>query len=96
MYRIWRDYNYRSDMEKRIAERLWRKWLNRRSLKRAMLKCDLAADGFCLKEFFATEADFRAFLFLFNLLGEFQRVSGMPTHRQPATLRTQVFLCGAV
>ena len=77
---VWRDYNQRSDMEKRIAE----------------LKYDLAADDFCLKEFFATEAAFRAILFLFNLLGEFQRVSGMSGYRQPATLRTQVFLCGAI
>jgi hypothetical protein len=38
----WRDYNRRADMENRIAE----------------LKHDLAADGFCLKEFFATEAAF--------------------------------------
>lgn len=77
---VWRDYNQRSDMENRIAE----------------LKYDLAADDFCLKEFFATEAAFRAILFLFNLLGEFQRVSGMPGYRQPATLRTQIFLCGAI
>jgi hypothetical protein len=77
---IWRDYNHRADMEKRIAE----------------LKYDLAADDFCLKEFFATEAAFRAILLLFNLLSEFQRVSGMQGYRQPATLRTQVFLCGAI
>jgi hypothetical protein len=77
---IWRDYNQRADMEKRIAE----------------LKYDLAADDFCLKEFFATEATFRAILLLFNLLSEFQRVSGMQGYRQPATLRTQVFLCGAI
>jgi hypothetical protein len=77
---IWRDYNHRSDMEKRIAE----------------LKYDLAADDFCLKEFFATEAAFRAILLLFNLLSEFQRVSGMQGYRQPATLRTQVLLCGTI
>src|SRR5499427_8601826 len=50
---IWRDYNRRSDMENRIAE----------------LKHDLAADDFCLQEFFATEAAFRSILLLFNLLG---------------------------
>ena len=77
---IWRDYNHRSDMENRIAE----------------LKHDLAADDFCLQEFFATEAAFRSILLLFNLLGEFQRAAGMATYRQPATLRTQVFLCGAL
>ena len=53
---IWRDYNRRADMENRIAE----------------LKHDLGADGFCLKEFFATEAAFRAVLLLFNLLAEFR------------------------
>jgi hypothetical protein len=77
---IWRDYNQRSDMEKRIAE----------------LKYDLAADDFCLKEFFATEAAFRAILLLFNLLSEFQRAGGMQEYRQPATLRAQIFLCGAI
>jgi len=77
---VWRDYNQRSDMEKRIAE----------------LKYDLAADDFCLKEFFATEAAFLAILLLFNLLSEFQRASGIQGYRQPATLRVQVFLCGAI
>ena len=77
---VWRDYNQRADVENRIAE----------------LKYDLAADDFCLQEFFATEAAFCAILMLFNLLGEFQRASGIKGYRQPATLRTQVFLCGAV
>jgi hypothetical protein len=77
---IWRDYNKRADMEKRIGE----------------LKYDLAADDFCLREFFATEAAFCSILLLFNLLSEFQRVIGFATYRQPATLRVQVFLCGAI
>jgi DDE family transposase len=77
---IWRDYNRRADMENRIAE----------------LKHDLAADDFCLQQFFATEAAFRSILLLFNLLGEFQRACRFSTYRQPATLRTQVFLCGAL
>jgi len=77
---IWRDYNRRADMENRIAE----------------LKHDLAADDFCLHEFFATEAAFRSILLLFNLLGEFQRACGLAGYRQPATLRAQVFLCGAL
>ena len=33
-------------------------------------KHDLGAAGFCLKEFFATEAAFRAISLLFNLLAE--------------------------
>ena len=77
---IWRDYNHRADMENRIAE----------------LKHDLAADDFCLQEFFATEAAFRSILLLFNLLGEFQRASRLTPYRRPATLRAQVFLCGAL
>lgn len=58
---IWRDYNKRCDMENRIKE----------------LKHDLAADDFCIRQFYATEAAFRYVLALFNLLGEFQRASGM-------------------
>jgi DNA-directed RNA polymerase subunit N (RpoN/RPB10) len=77
---IWRDYNRRADMENRIAE----------------LKHDLGADGFCLKQFFATEAAFQTILLLFNLLSEFQRAAGLPGYRQPATLRTLVFTCGAI
>lgn len=77
---IWRDYNQRACVEQRIEE----------------LKSDLAADDFCLREFFATEAAFLAVLMLFNLLGEFQRASGMSGYRQPATLRAEVFLCGAI
>jgi hypothetical protein len=77
---IWRDYNQRACIEQRIEE----------------LKSDLAADDFCLREFFATEAAFLGILMLFNLLGEFQLASGMTGYRQPATLRAQVFLCGAI
>jgi len=77
---IWRDYNQRACVEQRIEE----------------LKSDLAADDFCLQEFFATEAAFLSILMLFNLLGEFQRATGMTGYRQPASLRAQVFLCGAI
>lgn len=62
----------------------------------AELKHDLAADDFCLQEFFATEAAFRSILLLFNLLGEFQRAVSLASYRQPATLRGQVFLFGAL
>ena len=77
---IWRDYNQRACVEQRIEE----------------LKWDLAADDFCLHEFYATEAAFLAILMLFNLLAEFQRAAGMNDYRQPASLRAQVFLCGAI
>ncbi len=76
---IWRDYNHRADMENRIAE----------------LKHDLGADRFCLRDFHATDAVFRSVLLLFNLLSEFRRASSIPQHKEPATLRSTVFLCGA-
>ena len=53
-------------------------------------------DGFCLKQFFATDAAFRAVLLLFNLLSEFQRAAGLPGYREPATIRAQVLTCGAI
>lgn len=77
---IWRDYNQRACVEQRIEE----------------LKSDLAAGDFCLQEFYATEAAFLGILMLFNLLAEFQRTVGMRDYRQPASLRVQVFLCGAI
>jgi DNA-directed RNA polymerase subunit N (RpoN/RPB10) len=76
---IWRDYNHRADMENRIAE----------------IKHDLGADRFCLRDFSATDAVFRSVLLLFNLLSEFRRASGIAQHKEPGTLRSQVFLCGA-
>ena len=73
---IWRDDNRRADMENRIAE----------------LKHDLAADCFCLKQFFAAEAALQTIL----LLAESQHVAGLPGYREPATLRTLVFARGAI
>jgi Transposase DDE domain group 1 len=79
---IWRDYNARATVECRIDE----------------LKNELAADHFCLRSFFATESAFLAVLFGFNLLGEFQRAldPALKTYKQPATLRFEVFTCGAI
>ena len=78
---LWRDYNQRATVEQRIEE----------------LKHDLAADGFCLQPFFATESAFLAVLFTFNLLSLYQHQT-TPTqpYRQPGTLRTAVFVAGAV
>jgi hypothetical protein len=78
---LWRDYNGRATVEQRIEE----------------LKNDLAADGFCTQNFWATEAAFLAVLFTFNLLSLYQQ-SATPNarYRQPATLRAAVFLCGAI
>jgi hypothetical protein len=79
---IWRDYNGRAAVECRIDE----------------LKNELAADYFCLRSFFATESAFLAVLFSFNLLSEFQRAidPALKTYKQPATLRFEVFTCGAI
>jgi hypothetical protein len=78
---LWRDDNGRACVEQRIAER----------------KHDLAADGFCLQPFYATEAAFLAVLFTFNLRSLYQhQTTPTAAYRQPGTLRVAVFLCGAV
>lgn len=78
---LWRDYNGRACIEQRIEE----------------LKNDLAADGFCLQPFHATESAFLAVLFTFNLLSLYQRqTTPKAPYKQPGTLRVAVFLCGAV
>ena len=78
---LWRDYNGRATIAQRIEE----------------LKHDLAADGFCLRPFFATESAFLAVLFTFNLLSLDQhQTTPVQPYRQPGTLRTAVFLAGAV
>lgn len=78
---LWRDYNKRAVIEQRIEE----------------IKAELNADGFCMKDFFATESAFLAVLFTFNLLSLYQKVADPQAgYRQPATLRAAVFLGGAV
>ena len=56
---LWRDYNKRATIEQRIEE----------------LKAELNADGFCMKNFFATESAFLAVLFTFNLLSLYQKAA---------------------
>ena len=78
---IWRDYNGRACVEQRIEE----------------LKNDLSAGGFCGREFFGTESAFLSVLFAFNLLSLYQRqLAPERAYRQPATLRSQVFVAGAI
>ena len=78
---IWRDNNERACIEQRIEE----------------LKNDLATDGFCVREFFGTESAFLGVLFAFNLLSLYQRqITPEKPYRQPATLRSQVFVAGAI
>ena len=78
---LWRDYNGRASVEQRIEE----------------LKHDLGADDFCTQNFWATESAFLAVLFTFNLLSLYQQLAAPGAdYRQPGTLRTAVFLCGAI
>jgi hypothetical protein len=78
---IWRHYDERAAIEPRFSE----------------TKEDLAADDFCLKQFFATEAAMRSVVFLFNLLSILQKAQPAQTICQrPATLRSLLFTCGAI
>jgi hypothetical protein len=78
---LWRDYNGRACVEQRIEE----------------LKNELGAEDFCTQNFWATEAAFLAVLFTFNLLSLYQHLATPKLgYRQPATLRTAVFVGGAI
>ena len=78
---IWRDYNGRATVEQRIEE----------------MQNDLNADGFCTKKFFATEAAFLGVVLSFNLLSLYQAgVTRESGYRKPSTLRTAVFVGGAI
>jgi hypothetical protein len=79
---IWRHYDERAAIEPRISE----------------LKEDLAADDFCLHEFFPTEAAVRSVFLLFNLLSILQALrppAPAATQQRPATLRQQLFTCAS-
>lgn len=66
----WRDYNNRAGIEQRIEE----------------VKAQMHADGFCTKDFFATESAFLAVLFTSNFLSFYQKVADPEAgYRQPAT-----------
>ena len=81
---LWRDYNQRACIEQHIEE----------------LKNDLQADGFCMRDFFATESAFLAVCFTCNLLSLYQHASAPEQRkagfRRPATLRASVFIGGAI
>jgi hypothetical protein len=50
-----------------------------------------------VREFYGTESAFLAVLFAFNLLSLYQRqITPEKPYRQPATLRSQVFVAGAI
>jgi hypothetical protein len=79
---LWHHYDQRAAIEPRFSE----------------LKEDLGADDFCLHQFFPTEAAFLSVLFVFNLLSLLQSFAPARTSVQhrPATLRQQLFTCGAI
>jgi hypothetical protein len=79
---LWRHYDQRAAIEPRFSE----------------LKEDLAADDFCLRKFFPTEAAFLSVLFVFNLLSVLQSLDAKPgaVQRRPATLRQSLLVCGAI
>jgi len=79
---IWQHYDQRAAIEPRITE----------------LKADLAADDFCLQEFFPTEAAVRSVLLLFNFISLLQALQPNATaqpQQRPATVRQQLFTCAA-
>ncbi len=58
---------------------------------------DMHIDGFCSRNFFVTEAAMLAAIFAYNLLPMYEvRVTPQGVWRKPSTLRTAVFICGAV
>jgi Transposase DDE domain group 1 len=75
----WQMYKGRANIENHIGE----------------IKSDLAMGGFCLDDFYATEAALRAIAIAHNLLAMFQRDCGH-LHQRPATIRDSLFRCGAV
>lgn len=80
---LWQHYDQRAAIEPRFSE----------------LKEDLGADDFCLHRFFPTEAAFLSVLFVFNLLSLLQTLNPAAprsVQRRPATLRHQLFTCGAI
>ena len=75
---VWALYRQRADAENRIKE----------------LKYDFAIDGFCLKNFWATEAAFRSIMVAYNLMSLF-RFLVLQTKTQ-STLTTMRFKCFAL
>jgi len=77
---IWRLYRQRADAENRIEE----------------LKYDFGVNGFCLQEFYATEASFRSVMIAYNLISLFrQAVLGVKAQHRLQTLRFKCFAIGS-
>lgn len=77
---VWRFYNRRADCENRIKE----------------LKLDFAADGFCLRSFWGTEAVLQLNCLLFNLLAAFKDEILQDPSPTLGTLRHSLFVLGGL
>ncbi len=75
---VWRLYCHRADAENRIKE----------------LKYDFGMKGFCLKDFYGTEAAFRTVLVAYNLFSLFRQ--GILQLQSQSTLATLRFRCFAI
>ncbi len=77
---VWRLYRQRADSENRIKE----------------LKYDFGINGFCLQNFYATEASFRSVMVAYNLISLFrQAVLGVKLPPRLSTLRFKCFAIGS-
>ena len=77
---IWRLYRHRADSENRIEE----------------LKHDFGLNGFCMNEFYATEAAFRCVMIAYNLISIFrQGILGLKIQPRLQTIRFQCFAIGS-
>jgi len=77
---VWRLYRGRADSENRIEE----------------LKYDFGFEGFCLKEFYATEATFRCVMVAYNLISLFrQAVLGLKIQPRLQSIRFKCFAIGS-
>jgi DNA-directed RNA polymerase subunit N (RpoN/RPB10) len=77
---VWRLYRQRADSENRIEE----------------LKYDFGLNGFCLNEFYATEAAFRMVMMAYNLISLFrQLILKWPAQPRLQTIRFKCFAIGS-
>lgn len=77
---VWRLYRQRADSENRIEE----------------LKHDFGLNGFCTKDFYATEAAFRCVMMAYNLVSLFrQAVLGLKIQPRLQSIRFQCFAIGS-
>lgn len=77
---IWEQYKRRGDAENRIQE----------------LKQDFGMNGFCLNQFFATEAALRMVMIAYNVMSLYRQFSGQThVHQRLSTLRFHCFAVGS-